>query len=124
MLRINRNTSALTVSLLFGLLSTTSCGFDDGYDKEDTGDDNVKVAFRMAFVNDNTRAVNDGWEDYDPTDSGDAYENAINADQLQIKICDKDGNIILEELEEKKTDNGNDEEAYTENYDDYDEENY
>lgn len=62
MLRINRNTSALTVSLLFGLLSITSCGFDDGYDKEDTGDDNVKVAFRMAFVNDNTRAVNDGWE--------------------------------------------------------------
>lgn len=94
MLRINRNTSALTVSLLLGLLSITSCGFDDGYDKEDTGDDNVKVAFRMAFVNDNTRAVNDGWEDYDPTDPGDAYENAINADQLQIKVCDKDGNII------------------------------
>lgn len=94
MLRINRNTSALTVSLLFGLLSTTSCGFDDGYDKEDTGDDNVKVAFRMAFVNDNTRAVNDGWGEYDPTDSGDTYENAINADQLQIKVCDKDGNII------------------------------
>ena len=39
-------------------------------------------------------------------------------------VFDKDGNIILEELEEKKTDNGNDEEAYTENYDDYDEENY
>lgn len=94
MLRINRNTSALTVSLLFGLLSITSCGFDDGYDKEDTGDDNVKVAFRMAFVNDNTRAVNDGWEDYNPTDPGDTYENAINADQLQIKVCDKDGNII------------------------------
>ena len=94
MLRINRNTSALTVSLLFGLLSITSCGFDDGYDKEDTGDDNVKVAFRMAFVNDNTRAVNDGWGEYDPTDPGDAYENAINADQLQIKVCDKDGNII------------------------------
>ena len=94
MLRINRNNSALTVSLLFGLLSITSCGFDDGYDKEDTGDDNVKVAFRMAFVNDNTRAVNDGWEDYDPTDPGDSYENAINADQLQIKVCDKDGNII------------------------------
>ena len=94
MLRINRNTSALTVSLLFGLLSTTSCGFDDGYDKEDTGDDNVKVAFRMAFVNDNTRAVNDGWGEYDPTDPGDPYENAINADQLQIKVCDKDGNII------------------------------
>lgn len=94
MLRINRNTSALTVSLLLGLLSTTSCGFDDGYDKEDTGDDNVKVAFRMAFVNDNTRAVNDGWGEYDPTDPGDSYENAINADQLQIKVCDKDGNII------------------------------
>ena len=94
MLRINRNTSALTVSLLFGLLSTTSCGFDDGYDKEDTGDDNVKVAFRMSFANDNTRAVNDGWGEYDPTDRGDTYENAINADQLQIKVCDKDGNII------------------------------
>ena len=39
-------------------------------------------------------------------------------------VFDKDGNIILEELEEKRTDNGNDEEAYTENYDDYDEENY
>ena len=94
MLRINRNTSALTVSLLFGLLSITSCGFDDGYDKEDTGDDNVKVAFRMSFANDNTRAVNDGWEDYNPTDLGDTYENAINADQLQIKVCDKNGNII------------------------------
>lgn len=94
MLRINRNTSALTVSLLFGLLSITSCGFDDGYDKEDTGDDNVKVAFRMAFVNDNTRAVNDGWGEYNPTAPGDTYENAINADQLQIKVCDKDGNII------------------------------
>lgn len=92
MLRINRNTSTLTVSLLLGLLSITSCGFDDGYDKEDTGD--VKVAFRMSFANDNTRAVNDGWQDYDPTDPGDAYENAINADQLQIKVCDKDGNII------------------------------
>lgn len=32
-------------------------------------------------------------------------------------VFDKDGNIILEELEEKKTDNGYDEEAYTENYD-------
>lgn len=94
MLRINRNTSALTVSLLLGLLSITSCGFDDGYDKEDTGDDNVKVAFRMAFVNDNTRAVNDGWGEYNPTAPGDTYENAINADQLQIKVCDKDGNII------------------------------
>lgn len=94
MLRINRNTPALTVSLLLGLLSITSCGFDDGYDKEDTGDDNVKVAFRMAFVNDNTRAVNDGWGEYDPTDLGDDYENAINADQLQIKVCDKYGNII------------------------------
>lgn len=94
MLRINRNTSALTVSLLLGLLSITSCGFDDGYDKEDTGDDNVKVAFRMAFANDNTRAVNDGWGEYNPTDPGDAYENAINADQLQIKVYDKDGNII------------------------------
>uniref|UniRef100_UPI00402A4D9A hypothetical protein n=1 Tax=Prevotella sp. TaxID=59823 RepID=UPI00402A4D9A len=94
MLRINRNTSALTVSLLFGLLSITSCGFDDGYDKEDTGDDNVKVAFRMAFVNDNTRAVNDGLGEYNPTAPGDTYENAINADQLQIKVCDKDGNII------------------------------
>lgn len=96
MLRINRNTSALTVSLLFGLLSITSCGFDDGYDKEDTGDDNVKVAFRMAFVNDNTRAVNDGWQDYDPTDPGDAYENAINADQLQIKVCKADGTILAD----------------------------
>ena len=92
MLRINRNTSTLTVSLLLGLLSITSCGFDDGYDKEDTGD--VKVAFRMSFANDNTRAVNDGWGEYDPTDPGDPYENAINADQLQIKVCDKDGNII------------------------------
>ena len=86
MLRINRNTSALTVSLLLGLLSITSCGFDAGYDKEATGAENVKVAFRMAFVNDNTRAVNDGWGEYNPTDPGDPYENPINADQLQIKV--------------------------------------
>ena len=94
MLRINRNTSALTVSLLFGLLSITSCGFDDGYDKEDTGDDNVKVVFWLFFVFVFFCVVNDGLEDYNPTDPGDAYENAINADQLQIKVCDKDGNII------------------------------
>ena len=46
--------------------------------------------------------------------SDDEYNFGIGTCYL---VFDKDGNIILEELEEKKTDNGNDEEAYTENYD-------
>ena len=92
MLRINRYKSTLTVSLLFCLLSTMSCGFDDGY--EDNCDEVVRVAFKMSFADSNTRAVNEGWGDYDPTDPGVAYENAINPDQLQIKICNANGKII------------------------------
>lgn len=94
MLRINRYKSTLTVSLLFCLLSTMSCGFDDGY--EDNCDDVVRVAFKMSFADSNTRAANEGWDDYNPTDPGDAYENAINPDQLQIKVCNANGNIIAD----------------------------
>ena len=94
MLRINRYTSTLTVSLMFCLLSTMSCGFDDGYDNEDKTDDAVRVAFRMSYANGNTRAANKGWDDYDPKDDGTAYENAINTEQLQIKVCDENGTII------------------------------
>ena len=94
MLRINRYTSTLTVSLMFCLLSTMSCGFDDGYDNEDQNDDAVRVAFRMSYANGNTRAANEGWDDYDPKDDGTAYENAINTEQLQIKVCDENGTII------------------------------
>ena len=94
MLRINRYKSTLTVSLMFCLLSTMSCGFDDGYDNEDKTDDAVRVAFRMSYANGNTRAANEGWDDYDPKDDGTAYENAINTEQLQIKVCDENGTII------------------------------
>lgn len=94
MLRINRYKSTLTVSLMFCLLSTMSCGFDDGYDNEDQNDNAVMVAFRMSYANGNTRAVNEGWDDYDPKDDGTAYENAINTEQLQIKVCDENGTII------------------------------
>lgn len=94
MLRINRYKSTLTVSLMFCLLSTMSCGFDDGYDNEGKTDDAVSVAFRMSYANGNTRAANEGWDDYDPKDDGTAYENAINTEQLQIKVCDENGTII------------------------------
>ena len=94
MLRINRYKSTLTVSLMFCLLSTMSCGFDDGYDNEDQNDDAVRVAFRMSYANGNTRAANEGWDDYDPKDDGTAYENAINTEQLQIKVYDENGTII------------------------------
>lgn len=94
MLRINRYKSTLTVSLMFCLLSTMSCGFDDGYDNEGKTDDAVMVAFRMSYANGNTRAANEGWDDYDPKDDGTAYENAINTEQLQIKVCDENGTII------------------------------
>ena len=94
MLRINRYKSTLTVSLMFCLLSTMSCGFDDGYDNEDQNDNAVMVAFRMSYANGNTRAANEGWDDYDPKDYGTAYENAINTEQLQIKVCDENGTII------------------------------
>ena len=94
MLRINRYKSTLTVSLMFCLLSTMSCGFDDGYDNEGKTDDAVRVAFRMSYANGNTRAANEGWDDYDPKDNGTAYENAINTEQLQIKVCDENGTII------------------------------
>lgn len=94
MLRINRYKSTLTVSLMFCLLSTMSCGFDDGYDNEDQNDNAVMVAFRMSYANGNTRADNEGWDDYDPKDDGTAYENAINTEQLQIKVCDENGTII------------------------------
>lgn len=94
MLRINRYKSTLTVSLMFCLLSTMSCGFDDGYGNEDQNDNAVRVAFRMSYANGNTRAANEGWDDYDPKDNGTAYENAINTEQLQIKVCDENGTII------------------------------
>lgn len=94
MLRINRYKSTLTVSLMFCLLSTMSCGFDDGYDNEGKNDNAVMVAFRMSYANGNTRAANEGWNDYDPKDDGTAYENAINTEQLQIKVCDENGTII------------------------------
>lgn len=92
--RINRYKSTLTVSLMFCLLSTMSCGFDDGYGNEDQNDNAVMVAFRMSYANGNTRAANEGWDDYDPKDDGTAYENAINTEQLQIKVCDENGTII------------------------------
>lgn len=57
-------------------------------------DDAVRVAFRMSYANGNTRAANEGWDDYDPKDDGTAYENAINTEQLQIKVCDENGTII------------------------------
>ena len=79
---------------MFCLLSTMSCGFDDGYDNEGKTDDAVRVAFRMSYANGNTRAANEGWDDYDPKDDGTAYENAINTEQLQIKVCDENGTII------------------------------
>lgn len=94
MLRINRYKSTLTVSLMFCLLSTMSCGFDDGYGNEDQNDNAVMVAFRMSYANGNTRAANEGWDDYAPKDDGTAYENAINTEQLQIKVCDENGTII------------------------------
>ena len=94
MLRINRYKSTLTVSIMFCLLSTMSCGFDDGYDNEGKTDDAVRVAFRMSYANGNTRAANEGWDNYDPKDDGTAYENAINTEQLQIKVCDENGTII------------------------------
>lgn len=94
MLRINRYKSTLTVSLMFCLLSTMSCGFDDGYGNEDQNDNAVMVAFRMSYANGNTRAANEGWDDYDPKDDGTAYENAINTEQLQIKVCDENGTVI------------------------------
>lgn len=94
MLRINRYKSTLTVSLMFCLLSTMSCGFDDGYGNEGQNDNAVMVAFRMSYANGNTRAANEGWDDYDPKDDGTAYENAINTEQLQIKVCDENGTII------------------------------
>lgn len=96
MLRINRYKSTLTVSLMFCLLSTMSCGFDDGYDNEGNCDDVVRVAFNMSFADSNTRAANNGWADYDPKEPGFAYENAVNPDQLQIKVCDADGKIIAD----------------------------
>lgn len=93
MLYTNRNITTLTVSLLLGLLAT-SCGFDDG-DKPTVAEDmEVRVAFRMSFAEDATRAANDGWDDYDPQDSGSAYENAINTEELQVCVCDGQGNII------------------------------
>ena len=93
MLKTNRNIKTLTVSLLFGLLMS-SCGFDDGDHPSPADDGAVRVAFRMSFTDDATRAANDGWDDYDPTDPGSAYENAINAGELQVCICDNDGHII------------------------------
>lgn len=93
MLKTNRNLNALTVSLLFGLLAT-SCGFDDGDRTLPDNDRAVRVAFRMSFAGDATRAANDGWDDYDPQDPGSQYENAINAGELQVCICDNDGRII------------------------------
>lgn len=108
MLRINRYKSTLTVSLMFCLLSTMSCGFDDGYDNEDQNDDAVRVAFRMSYANGNTRAANEGWDDYDPKDDGTAYENAINTEQLQIKVCDENGTIIGDVENVIAINNGND----------------
>lgn len=59
--------------------------------------DDVQVAFTLSLADAvSTRAANEGWDDYDPEDDGTPMENAINPADLQVMICDADGEVLAQ----------------------------
>lgn len=58
----------------------------------------VKVVFTMAMddatVASRAQGNNEWWNEYDPSDSGNDYENTVNINDLQVFVCDANGKII------------------------------
>lgn len=55
--------------------------------------DDLRVAFTLSVDDAQTR-VAAGWDDYDPADPGTVAENAINPDDIHIKVCAADGTVL------------------------------
>lgn len=87
--------------LLLSCALAVSCG--DSSDPDDSH--TVTIAFRIsvATASDSlsTRAMNEGWDDYSPTDPGTAYENSLNPDGIHIYMCDAAGEK-LDEVDDVK----------------------
>lgn len=80
--------AALTLSVVLALLA---CSFSD--EEEPTQDNDVRVAFVVTVDHTSTRS-DMGWDNYDPTDKGNAKECAIRPNDIHIKICDAAGRVI------------------------------
>lgn len=87
---LNRFIAAITVCLMMAACSNSN-------NDDDLGVNDVRVAFSLSVADaTQTRAVNDGWDDYDPSIEGTGYENLINSNDIMIKICDRSGNAIAD----------------------------
>lgn len=79
-------------ALLLSCTAAVSCSDEPG----GSGND-VEVTFRLSLDSLRaTRAANSGWDDYSPTTPGTAAENAVNPEDLAIKVCDAAGGIIAD----------------------------
>lgn len=77
-------------------LVVASCSSDGGdQDGAADGQSDVVVTFTVTVDEATaTRAANEGWDDYSPTDPGMAWENAIDLSTLQVFVCDANGKPI------------------------------
>lgn len=81
-----------TMALLLSAGAAVSC---DGNNNGD-GTQQVGIAFTISLEAPSTRAFNEGWNDYNPSTHGTDRENAINPDDIQIVVCDSNGESIAQ----------------------------
>lgn len=76
--------------------AVTACSSDSGPGAtgDDVDSDEVRLVLTLAMNAPATRANNTGWDDYDPTDKGNDYENRINPDDVQVLIYSSTGNLL------------------------------
>lgn len=78
---------------LLAILTMAACADDDSGSKQDSKD--VQITFTIALNNVvATRAANEGWDDYDPSDPGTAAERTINTDDLVIAVYNGAGTLL------------------------------
>ncbi len=76
----------------------------DGDNNDAVGSDNVGVAFTLSVAdasytraaNESSRAVNEGWDNYEPNEDGTDEENMININDILIFLCDDSGYKIAD----------------------------
>ena len=85
------------MALLLPCAVVVSCG-----DRTDFGDSHdVTITFHISVAAPydslpTTRAANEGWDDYAPINPGTAYENALNPDDIHVKVCNASGTTIAD----------------------------
>lgn len=90
---IHRAMGRLTAMLavLFSVLSLYSCSSDSEQQKPQ-----VAVAFQIVLPETTTtRAANTDWSDYDPSAPGNAMENRIDINDIQVVFLNSENNVTL-----------------------------